>query len=266
MTAPGIDSCSLVPLFVEACFQETSLGGATAFLWLRTDLRLSLVTNWHVASGRHNQTGKCSHRLGGIPDHLRVHVPQPDRALPPLIVCVPTIGENGHPLWTEHPAHGREVDVVSLEFNLPRPDEVSVMPMNAIPDVKIKQRVGMSLFILGFPFGRTGIGMPVWKQGSFASEPYFTPHIERHLIVDTASRPGMSGSPVIQRVHGAVAFEGDDHGRMAGGDGACRFVGVYSGRFHTDDPGDAQLGRVWPKRLVEEVVDHAWRTRAGTLL
>jgi hypothetical protein len=114
----------------------------------------------------------------------------------------------------------------------------------------------MPLFILGYPFGRKGYGMPVWKQGSFASEPFMAPTFDRYLIVDTASRPGMSGSPVIQRVHGIVEF---DDGRRGppNGDGACRFVGIYSGRFHTNDSTDAQLGRVWPARLVEEVVSQA---------
>ena len=54
MTAPGIDACSLVPLYVEAFFGDQLLGGATAFPWLRFDGRLSLVTNLHVVSGRNN--------------------------------------------------------------------------------------------------------------------------------------------------------------------------------------------------------------------
>lgn len=104
--------------------------------------------------------------------------------------------------------------------------------------------------------------MPVWKQGSFASEPYLAPdHDQLYLIVDSASRPGMSGSPVIQRVHGIVEFEDGQHGRIRNGDGAMSFVGVYSGRFHTKNAVDAQLGRVWPRRLVEEIVTNAMARR-----
>lgn len=128
------------------------------------------------------------------------------------------------------------------------------MPMNAIPTVALKQRIGMLVFILGFPFGRLGIGMPVWKQGSLASEPFLAPNMDhRFSIVNTASRPGMSGFPVIQRVHGQVELE-DAYGRNASGDEACSFIGIYSGRFHTNDAADAQLGRVWPAILVQEVV------------
>ena len=257
MTAPGIDPCSLVPLYVEPHFRETQLSQATAFLWLRYDGKLALVTNWHVVAGRNPETNECLSQMGGIPDHLRLHMPYLDRAIPPLIIDIPTVGSDGGALWSEHQRHGRTVDVVALPISLPRPDVIAMMPMNAIRTVPLKQRVGFPLFILGFPFGRQSLGLPVWKQGSFASEPYFTGHdAQRYLIVDTASRPGMSGSPVIQRAHGEIELE-DAHGRMVAGDGGCRFVGIYSGRFHTNDVGDAQLGRVWPATLVEEIANSA---------
>ena len=260
MSVSGIDSCSLVPLYLEQFFREKQLGHATAFLWHRRDNRLSLFTNWHVASGRNHETGECLNRMAGIPDHLRLHVPHNERGLPPLILRIPTMDEDGDPLWTEHPQFGREVDVVSLEVEALSPSRFSIMPINAIPTVRLKQRVGMPLYILGYPFGRSRYGLPVWKQGSFASEPCLAPDLDqRYLIVDTASRPGMSGSPVIQRVHGQIELEDDAFGRTAAGDGACRFVGIYSGRFHTHDASDAQLGRVWPARLVEEIADHAAR-------
>lgn len=255
MTAPGIDPCSLVPLYVEPHFGETRLSQATAFLWLRRDLGLVLLTNWHVVSGRNHETDECLSKMGGIPDRLLLYMPYLDRAKPPLLIEMLVVDDDGEPLWIEHERHGRAVDVVALPVSLPPPDVVATMPMNAIRTVALKQRVGFPLFILGYPFGRQGLGMPVWKQGSFASEPYFTGHeAQRFLIVDTASRPGMSGSPVIQRVHGEVELE-EGHGRVVSGDGACRFVGIYSGRFHTNDAGDAQLGRVWPAALVDEIAN-----------
>lgn len=207
-------------------------------------------------------TKPVSQRIGGgVPDHLRVHVPWAERRNAPLVVKVSTVNEDGEPLWIEHPKYGRDVDIASLDIDLPPPGDVILMPINVIPTVALKQRIGMPLFILGYPFGRLGIGMPVWKQATFASEPILTPDLDhRYLIVDTASRPGMSGSPVIQRAHGQIELEGE-FGRVDG-DGACRFVGIYSGRFHTNDPSDAQLGRVWPATLVRELVAFAEQCRA----
>ncbi|SFK70575.1 trypsin-like peptidase domain-containing protein [Caulobacter sp. UNC279MFTsu5.1] len=257
MTSPGIDMCSLVPLYIEPHFGEVCLGRATGFLWLAASGRLALVTNWHVAAGRNHETEECLHVMGGVPDHLRVHVPRIERRDAPLVVEVSTINDEGAPLWTEHPKFGRGVDVVALPITLPPPNEAAYLPMNALPSAPLKQRIGMPLFILGFPFGRLGVGMPVWKQASFASEPFLAPdHDHRFLIVDTASRPGMSGSPAIQRHHGQIELEDDKFGRISDGDGATRFGGVYSGRFHTSDASDAQLGRVWPASLVTDIVDH----------
>lgn len=256
MTAPGIDTCSLAPLYVEPHFGETRIGTATAFLWLLRSGELALITNWHVAAGRNHETGECLHPQAAIPDHLRVHVPYNDRGKAPLIVRVPTVDDDGKRLWVEHPEHGASVDVVAFSISLPPPSLVSTMPMNAMKSLALKQRIGMPVFILGFPFGWMGIGMPVWKQGTFASEPFLAPDGDhRFLIVDTASRPGMSGSPVIQRQHGQIEMEGEQYGRMPKGDGAMCFVGVYSGRFHTHNANDAQLGRVWPARLVHEIVN-----------
>src|SRR3546814_349237 len=107
--------------------------------------------------------------MAGVPDHLRVHVPQNERSDAPYIVSVATMDAEGRPLWTEHPTLGRGVDVVALAF-VPPPN-LCLMPLNAMPMVSLKQRVGMPVFIIGFPFGRTGMGMPVWKQATFASDP-----------------------------------------------------------------------------------------------
>src|SRR3546814_971408 len=84
---------------------------------------------------------------------LRVHVPQNERSDAPYIVSVATMDAEGRPLWTEHPPLGRGVDVVALAF-VPPPN-LCLMPLNAMPMVSLKQRVGMPVFILGFPFGRT---------------------------------------------------------------------------------------------------------------
>jgi hypothetical protein len=69
--------------------------------------------------------------------------------------------------------------------------------------------IGMDVFVLGYPFGPGKTGLPVWKRGSIASEPDLVPQVENYLLVDTASRPGMSGSPVILRTYGTHMSRGD---------------------------------------------------------
>jgi hypothetical protein len=67
----------------------------------------------------------------------------------------------------------------------------------------------MDVFVLGYPFGPGKTGLPVWKRGSIASEPDLVPQVENYLLVDTASRPGMSGSPVILRTYGTHMSRGE---------------------------------------------------------
>ncbi|WP_340317918.1 S1 family peptidase [Rhizorhabdus argentea] len=259
----GIDACSSVPLFLTPMFEQKPLGSATGFLWTLHG-RHFLITNWHVVTGRNHETGKCLLDNAAIPDRIVVSFPRDERLAPPLDVTVWTVDRDGNPRWTEHPIYRQSVDVVALPIEPPPDGEGSYFPMNGIPEIELVQRIGMRVFILGFPFGRQGLGMPVWKQATFASEPFLSPEIQRYLIVDTASRPGMSGSPVIQREYGEVRTDEGVIGHAVGGLGACRFVGVYSGRFHTNDPNDAQLGRVWPRQLVWDIVEQACLWTAPT--
>jgi hypothetical protein len=106
--------------------------------------------------------------------------------------------------------------------------------------------------VLGYPFGSPPPGLPVWKRGSIASEPELAPIGPRYFLIDSASRPGMSGAPVILRSWGAHVKENDAVSMIAGA--VTRFVGVYSGRLHTKDLLEAQLGMVWPARLISEIV------------
>ena len=67
-------------------------------------------------------------------------------------------------------------------------------------------KVADEVFILGFPYKIGNASqIPIWKRGSVASEPELDCDNLPKLFVDTASRPGMSGSPVIYKrigIHG----------------------------------------------------------------
>jgi hypothetical protein len=116
-------------------------------------------------------------------------------------------------------------------------------------------RVSMDCYVLGYPFGAPPPGYPVWKRGSIASEPKLAGlggFSEKYFLIDSASRPGMSGAPVILRSWGTYVKENDAVGMVAGG--VTRFIGVYSGRLHTNDLLEAQIGMVWPARLISEII------------
>jgi hypothetical protein len=249
----GIDVFSSVPLYLVTKVNGHKLADATGFLWLLGD-RHYLVTNWHVLSGRHPENGECLHSKGGIPDEISVFFPQLELTHEPIEVQV-LLFDGQNQLWIEHPRLGSAADIAAIQIDVPPLDQANYFPINAVKEVRLKQRVGLPVFVVGFPFGRQFFGMPIWKKASFASEPSLASISDNYILVDSASRPGMSGSPVIQREFGQVELENGQFGRVQFGDGAGRLVGVYAGRCHTNDPNDAQLGRVWPIRLVRELLD-----------
>src|SRR5262249_58998676 len=129
---------------------------------------------------------------------------------------------------------------------------IQVHSINQMGSPDLLVQIGMDVFVLGYPFGPGKTGLPVWKRGSIASEPDLVPHVENYLLVDTASRPGMSGSPVILRTYGTHVSPGEV--TVAAG-AANKFIGVYSGRLHTQDPLEAQIGMVWSATFIDEIID-----------
>jgi hypothetical protein len=110
----------------------------------------------------------------------------------------------------------------------------------------------MDVFVLGYPFGAEPPGFPVWKRGSIASEPDLVRLSSDYLLVDSASRPGMSGAPVIRRSWGTHLLNGDI--TFTDGRAATKLVGIYSGRLHTKAFEDAQIAMVWHPSFIDEII------------
>jgi hypothetical protein len=65
-----IDTFSLTAVPVEQCANGKPFGVATAFAWKR-GAQHYLITNWHVVTGRHAQSGKLETIVQ--PDMIRPH-------------------------------------------------------------------------------------------------------------------------------------------------------------------------------------------------
>jgi len=256
---PTIDgyTYAAVPLWLR--FGETPLGHATGFLW-RTEAGFHLITNWHVVSGRHPETLRpLDRRTGGVPDRLSFWKRTLMGKLQEITV---DLYSDDEPTWLIHPQQRRKVDIVAIPID-PIRNPYRSTPLNDLSDNRlIRTTVGSSLFILGHPFTPSSSGadrFAIWKSATIASEPELTPVMKRFILVDSASRPGMSGSPVIQRVLGLAEVDRPDLGEDATEMQhftipQTKLIGVYSGRLHTNSEIDAQLGMVWPISFVREVV------------
>ena len=246
---PSIDQYSIAVRPIEMLFDQTYLSLGTGFI-RKQGLNHYLVTNWHNFSGRDPRTGKHLSKTLAEPNEINVWWNFKGKLGEMVSSMIPIRSICGKPLWWIHPAYGNKVDVVALPI-VP-PENTDVYPINLMPSVNLAIGVGKDVFVLGYPFGIGSSGLPIWKRGSIASEPDFIDPADPHMLIDTASRPGMSGSPVIQKSWDAHTL--DNGSIVMNGLSAYRFVGVYSGRLATEDKNDAQLGMVWPSKLLTEII------------
>src|SRR5688572_27098665 len=68
-----INYLTYTSLFLESMFGDRQLGIATGFVWEHQDSYF-LVTNWHVITGLHPQTGQPLSESGATPDVLRIWI------------------------------------------------------------------------------------------------------------------------------------------------------------------------------------------------
>lgn len=249
-----VGAYSFVPLHVTAFIHDTQLGTATAFTYL-TDGTVYLITNWHVVSGLHAQTGNVLHTTKGVPNRLVIMFYK-KAELGRWTSLSLTLYQNRTPVWLEHPTLGRRVDVVALPVRIP--ESATCNPANEQSDDSFDLLPGQDVFILGFPEGFSGGGrLPIWKRGSLATEPDVDVNGLPKFLVDTATRRGMSGAPVIAQVAGMWMPSGSSSMNDAiFGRAGQRFIGVYSSR-EGDDETKVQMGVVWKASVIDEIVHGA---------
>ena len=210
---------------------------ATGFVW-RRDKRHFLITNLHNVTGWDYARGRALSDVKGTrPNHVATDLrfswgaERPPFRVASLQMRWHLYDPEDVPLWLVHPTFGDRVDVVALQLDIDAEDA----------------------FVLGFPEGLDGgVGFPVWKRASIASEPYVDLDGLPKLYIDTATRRGMSGSCVVARRNFAWP-EGGDVRNAAFGE-IFQFLGVYSGRVGEQDVA-AQLGIVWKGSVIDQIID-----------
>lgn len=254
-----IDFWSAATISVIPYANSVALSHGTAFTVVSRRNRRFLITNYHVAAGRHPDTNAPIRKDGVLPDRLLFvrYAGETDsgHCWKPLVL--PT--EQGRsPSWFMHPQHGATFDVVAIPVsNLVVGDAIPAVPIGPWPRIAI--RPGSDVAIIGFPEGITGAGaFPLWKTGGVASEPELPipkndfSEEDDFFWIDSNTRSGMSGAPVIARRLGM--FLDESGGNVASGQ-TDRLLGVYAGRAL--DAKDVTLGRVWRLRGLEALIENA---------
>jgi hypothetical protein len=254
--------------------QVVTAAKATGFLWQNGE-ELLLITNVHNVAGWDYLRDKAMSDSGALPTHVRIEVEfSKDEGDNRILITrrtlqAPILDTEGQPAWLVHPLHGPVVDVAALPLKTIDVERLypdlygagfavgtrAVNVLSSFSDFDID--AGDDAYVIGFPLGLDGGGnFPIWKRASVASEPGLQIGGLPKTLIDTATRPGMSGSPVIAVRRGLIRARGSVPGQFNAKDmigQAEAFLGVYSGRVD-DDPLGAHIGIVWKAHVVDEIV------------
>ena len=252
------DNLSGVSRYIRMYFGQTPLASGTCFFVMSADGPV-LVTNRHNFTGRDNITDKTLHKLGGIPDHAVVTLHGPGEVHYHIDLVDHENPEA--PSWVEHPALGAKADIVALPVKEMTNiiGEINSVSLDAVSSQGDWHRwdVGSELQVIGYPYGQIGAPFPIWSKGFIASEPDVDIAGLPIFLIDCRSRPGQSGSPVWARFRkgDVITHKGKDYRAK---ENMNYFLGAYSGRLR----GDSDLGLVWKRSCIEELVNHT--TTHGT--
>ena len=288
MPEQGIRSTySQCPFQIYMCDDDGVMSTGSAFFYF-VGLEWFLVTNWHNFSGRHFLTKEPLNPSGRFPTYIKGKLSSwlpdvPGRQAGSFLIEARRIEiyQDYQPLWFEHPGLGTSCDVVALPMERPEncPDFMH-NAANQISSLKIPVMPGTNAFVVGFPRSiSVGIGLPLWKAGFIASEPYYDVTIGGEIsevgglmggitlpafFIDAQTREGMSGSPVFAAYTGnwdasnpykPIDFDSPgfwSRNDVLFGETGVEFVGCYGARIGKQEEG-AALGLCWREDAIKEI-------------
>ena len=245
-------------------FKETdaTLATGTGFIYEFED-HYFLITNGHNVTGVNPETGQRITNHGGFPTIVRTKARMTPKDDPKALVInffnIDLYSDDSYlkPTWYIHPDKGYEIDVIAIPIEEKKniSEEVKLFPINQMDfHNQFSPEVSDDAFILGYPFDITGgKELPIWKRATIATEIGIDLDDLPKMMVDTATRSGMSGSPVIYQKSGYNASpDGDKNKDVIG---TIRgFLGIYSGRIGAEDNFKSQLGIVWKSQVIDEIL------------
>jgi len=277
-----VHGSSMCTTKLDLFFHDIPLGSASGFFY-RYGQHVVLVTNWHVLSGINPLTGIVRHSSKCRPNRVELHVNIRNQSDGHTFIRPEnwSIHSEGQSRWWKRRDYSGspgapiiDIGVMYLEEHLPDYKEVTekitALPATAIVNFEDEQpqsldygypEISSEVFILGYPRGLTKQGIiPIWKRATIASEPLIA--LEGGvpaMLVDSVTREGMSGSPVLY--FGPFVTDSNGERIKTANDPSSRpagqpwLVGVYAGRDGaTGEELDMALGRVWHRRLLDEII------------
>jgi hypothetical protein len=237
----------------------------------QVDGRYYLVSNAHVFSGLKPNNEYMAPEARSIPFYARVSFPGTAGIGTFYDWTLPLLDADKRALWLQDAGKGRVVDVAALPLEtisqveylpIELDGKVPVTDHNGVRnrftvDVVVTQRV----HVVGYPLGLDG-GLntaSIWVGATIATEPVFDIDGHPRLLVDGATRSGLSGAPVYARwARGEMVPFNDPNYEVAFGammDPTTSLVGIYSGRISEA----SDLGYVWKPSSISDIIKNGVR-------
>jgi len=199
-----IESVLLTAAHVYTFKQQQRLTNASGFFFERNE-RLFLVTSRHVMFDK-----PCDH----YPDRLEIelHI-DPENMAQSTWFSIP-LYRDGKGIWREGFDAAGPVDVAVIELEraaLPATTVYRAFTPHHLDHSQDQVTVGTSLLVVGFPLGfhDTLHHMPVVRHAVVASSFGLRFQGEGYFLTDARTHRGTSGAPVVMRVAGQDAMQGD---------------------------------------------------------
>ncbi|WP_162159049.1 trypsin-like peptidase domain-containing protein [Arthrobacter sp. I3] len=240
---------SLMSLRIEMRWKGKSLATGTGFVVTHED-QPYLITNWHNLAGRNPETNDVLSSHGVTPDQVVILHNRAGAIGTWEHRSESVVDENENALWLEHPVGGRAVDVVALPLTQTDGVDLYSYSLEEGPNAPLLSP-STNVNIIGFPFGRASAGgIGIWARGTIASEPYVDYGDWPRFLIDSRTRKGQSGSPVVfynPKFQPITLKTGNSITYTAP---IMELLGVYSGRISEE----SDIGMVWKTVVVQEIL------------
>lgn len=276
---------------LSICRDDIKLAVGTGVFYKKNN-KSYIITAWHNVSGRHSETLESLSTNLSVPNKIIATFSQQIsqgefNGSVKMSISLP-LEKDGKPTYLIHPQGWPKVDVVAIPIDLTKEylSEGSLIDgkkINISTILKNQTSLGLStdivhiqdlelrykdiedysdylyasedIFIVGYPKGITDYtGQPIWKRATVASNPHLGWDGQEQFLVDCASKQGMSGAPVFfYNLKGAIML---GNTQLRTSSPITVFHGIYVGRIGGTSEFEAQIGRVWKKKVIEEIIDN----------
>lgn len=281
-----IDYLSYTSFYIETYVDEHRVSQGTAFCYDSGE-KIYLVSNWHMFSGKNpnpdsNGIYQPSNIYGAIPNYVKASIYGWDSNNQKHFgvgteVLLPLLDSKNNPLYLSRQLNnGEYIDIACLPFDIDKSHPYwkglgNPLCVNTVYPEKFLSEYILhptdDVYILGYPFGKLKDQyLPIWKRGSIASATLYAGY---KTYVDTATKSGMSGSPVFHIHKDEKSFfkyreQIINEERIY----KTEFIGIYSGRIIENNTTKedskiikdcdllptAQLGIIWNKSALESII------------